>query len=691
MGMTPKYFNRDISWLSFNHRVLEEAADTSLPLFERLKFLAIYSSNLDEFYKVRVAEYKNNFDPDEEWDEPPAFRGKVLREIHRVVDKQMKEFGRIFHKEILSELHELGLILYQGDWPVHEDHKAFIKEFFYREVVPYLQPVMLNKGTRSFLRDNRVYLVIRLFRKKKTTDIQKLANRRSKYAMVKLPTNDLARFIGLPKVDERHHFLFLDDLIRFNLDELFPGYDIDTSFSIKMLRDADLGIEDEFSGNLVEKIRRNIGLRKVGEPALFLYDREIPSDFLTFLKETFGLAKGDLLAGDRYLNFHDFFNFPNPFAPKYQLQHPSPSRPPYLEKAQSMFSAIRQDDVLLHFPYQSFDYVLKFLNEAAIDPKVEEIKVTQYRVASNSAVVNALIGAARNKKKVTVFVEVKARFDEENNLQNARLMEEAGVRIIYSIPGLKVHAKMALVIRRSGNVQKRSYAYLSTGNFNEKTARLYADHGYFTCKDSFIHELQSLFNYFEDNSLDLTFQKLLVTQFNMTSALEGLINREIEVSQGGGSGYILLKMNGIQNKPLINKLYEASKKGVKIDLIVRGICCLVPDQPFSRNIRIVRIVDSYLEHARVWAFGKDVRQVVYLSSADWLNRNINRRIEIAFPLEDELLKSEILDILGLQLRDTQKARLINHKLENTPPPTNNEKVRSQRDTRTYLDQKYVKH
>ena len=688
MAAKPKYFNRDISWLSFNSRVLEEAADSSLPLFERLKFLAIYSSNLDEFYKVRVAEYKNHLNPDESCTDPLASPGKVLREINRIVSQQMKEFGRIFHKEILSELYDLGLMLHQGDWPTHEDHQQFIRDFFYREVVSYLQPVMLNKGTRSFLRDNRVYLVIRLYRKKKTLDPLKLMRRRSKYAMVKLPTNDLPRFIKLPQVDDRHHYIFLDDLLRFNLHELFPGYDIDTSFSIKMLRDADLGIEDEFSGNLVEKIRHNIVLRKVGDPALFLYDRAIPADFLNFLKETFGLFKSDLLAGDRYLNFHDFFDFPNPFAPEHQVLHPKPSPAPLMVRSQSMFKAIRQGDVLLHFPYQSFDYVLKFLNEAATDPKVDEIKVTQYRVASNSAVVNSLIGAARNQKKVTVFVEVKARFDEENNLQNARLMEEAGVRIIYSIPGLKVHAKMALVIRRSGNVQKRSFAYLSTGNFNEKTARLYADHGFFTCNDAYIHELQDLFNYFEDNSLTPVFEKLLVTQFNMIPVLNDLIDREISISQKGGEGYILLKMNGIQNKPFINKLYEASQKGVKIDLIVRGICCVVPNQPFSQNIRIIRIVDSYLEHARVWLFGKEERQVVYFSSADWLNRNINRRIEIAFPMENAALKAEMLDILDLQLRDTQKARVINQKLENIPLPPAGENIRSQWDTKAYLDEKY---
>lgn len=681
MLRTSKYFNRDISWLSFNYRVLEEADDKTLPLYERLKFLAIYSSNLDEFYKVRVAEYKNNVDPDELEGLSGITPGKVVKEINEIVDKQFLVFSRIFHEEILAGLSKEGLILYQGEIPTLPEHQVFIRDYFYREVIPYLQPVLLTKGTRTFLRDNRLYLAIRLFRKKHVNHPEKLDTRRARYAIVKLPTNDLPRFVRLPDASGQYHFLFLDDLVRFNLQELFPGYDVESSYCIKMLRDADLGILDEFSGNLVEKIRRNIGLRKVGEPALFIYDRTIPSDFLHVLKESFGLYKEDLLAGERYLSFQDFFHFPNPFAPRLQLNYPNPIHPAELDKHGSMFAAIKEKDRVLHYPYQSFDYVLKFLNEASLDPKVEEIKVTQYRVASNSAVVNALINAAHNGKKVTVFVEVKARFDEENNLFSARLMEQAGIRIIYSIPGLKVHAKMALVIRKAGGQRKRSYAYLSTGNFNEKTARLYADHGFFTCKDEFLYDLEALFEYFEDQSKKPVFNKLLVTQFNLKQELFKRIDQEIELAKKGEKGYLLFKMNGIQNKTFINKLYEASKAGVKIDLIIRGICCLVPNKSFSRNIKVRRIVDSFLEHARVWVFGNQDNPEVFLTSGDWLNRNINRRIETAFPIEETALRDEILDILDLQLKDNAKARIISENLENLPVVKRNSAViRSQWDT-----------
>jgi polyphosphate kinase len=680
MRNAPKYFNRDISWLSFNYRVLEEASDQTLPLYERLKFLAIYSSNLDEFYKVRVAEYKYNFDPEDLEEIKGGSPVKVLREIKSIVDGQLHHFGRIFHDEILEGLRNEGLVLYQGEMPEDAGHLVFIRDYFYREVIPYLQPVLLTRGTRSFLRDNRLYLAIRLFRKKNTTDPEKLNKRRPRYAIVKLPTNDLPRFVRLPDGDGKYHFIFLDDLVRVNLQELFPGYDVESSYSIKMLRDADLGILDEFSGNLIDKIRKNIGLRKVGEPALFIYDRSIPEDFIHVLKESFGLYKEDMLAGERYLNFQDFFTFPNPFSPRLQLNLPAPLHPAALEKHRSMFSAIKEKDRILHYPYHSFDYVLRFLNEAALEPKVEEIKVTQYRVASNSAVVNALINAARNGKKVTVFVEVKARFDEENNLYLARLMEQAGVRIIYSLPGLKVHAKMALVIRRTGGVRKRSYAYLSSGNFNEKTARLYADHGFFTCKDSYLYDLERLFEYFENQDLEIEFNKLLVTQFNFKAEVVARIDNEIEIAKSGANGYILLKMNSLQNKPFINKLYEASEAGVTIDLIIRGICCIVPNQAFSKNIRIIRIVDSYLEHARVWVFGNNGKNDLFITSADWMNRNINRRIETAFPIEDEDLKEEVLKILNLQLRDNVKGRLVNENLENLLRDDNEPRVRSQRDT-----------
>jgi len=671
-----KYFNRDISWLSFNYRLLEEAADKSIPLYERLKFLAIYSSNLDGFYKVRVAEYKYNFDEEELegfYDNNP---GNIVNIINRTVKKQLIQFEKILKNDILPILKKEGLILFQNEIPKNSSHLEFIHDYFYSKALPNLQPVLLRSGVRPYMLDSKLYLAVRLYRKKKSDKIKKPKSAR--YSIIKMPTEKLGRFIRLPDIgDNRFYYIFLEDLVRMNLHELFPGYEIESSYNIKMLRDADLGIQDEFSGNLVEKIRKSLTSNKRGEPALFLFDRTIPQDFLQVLKDSIGIVPQDMLPSNMYLNTYDFFDLPNPFAPRFQPNNLVPIHPAELEGFGSMFDAIKEKERFLHFPYHSFDYVLRFFYEASIDPKVYEIKVTQYRVATNSAVVNALINAARNGKKVTVFVEVKARFDEENNLNLARLMENAGVRIIYSIPGLKVHAKMALVIRQANGQRKRSFAYLSTGNFNEKTARTYADHGFFTSKSEILADLENLFEFLEDQAIKPTFQKLLVTQFNLKQELVNHIDKEIEIAKNGGDGYILLKMNGIQNKALINKLYEASKAGVKIDLIIRSVCCLIPNRSYSQNIRLIRIVDSLLEHARIWVFGKNKKEI-FLSSGDWLNRNLNRRIEISFPIEDEELGQEILDILDLQLNDNVKARTINSRLNNVKiSASGDKKIRAQ--------------
>nr|WP_321410706.1 polyphosphate kinase 1 [uncultured Carboxylicivirga sp.] len=682
--MTQHFFNRDISWLSFNHRVLEEAKDDSLPLFERIKFMAIYSNNLDEFYKVRVAEYRNAAaDPQSFPDIPDA--EKTLEKINSIVAQHWLDFSQILKESILPQMHLNGLILHYKSYPTHPSHLKFIREFFDTELTPYVQPVLLNKGTRTFLRDNRLYLAIKLFKKTKNEESKKF--RKPRYALIKLPTSDAPRFIELPKADNQHHIVFLDDVIRYNLQELFPGFDVVGSWGIKLARDADLGIEDEFGGDLIERIKENLAKRKIGKPAGFLHDRNIPLDLLHYLQDTFDINSNELVATGSYLNSHDFFTFPTHHTPHLVWNAPKAILPFELEEAGSMFEAIKRKERVLHYPYHSFKYVIQFLHEAATDPKVEEIKLTQYRVANNSEVVSALIAAAHNNKKVTVFVEVKARFDEENNIYFAQQMERAGIKIIYSIPGLKVHAKMALVLRRANGVRKRSFAYLSTGNFNEKTARLYTDHGFFTCNDEYLDDMENVFKYLSNQRTKPHLNKLLVTKINLRKNIMDRINREIELAKNGKKGYILLKMNGIQNKNLINKLYEASRAGVKIDLIVRGICCLVPDKSYSRNIRVLRLVDSYLEHPRIWVFGNDGQKEMFLSSADWLNRNINRRIETAFPIENDDLKNEILDILEMQLKDNVKVRRIDANLNNILDPSDRPPLRAQVSTYKYLLEK----
>jgi polyphosphate kinase len=675
-----KYMNRDISWLSFNNRVLEEASDKHLPVYERLKFLAIYSSNLDEFYKVRVASYRRILNQSPEIHQKQSLDPSlVLSEILRIVDHQQQEFGTIFWKELVPELRKNNIILHQNR-RLSALHREYVDRYFHEELIPCLQPiVLLGDKVAPFLKDGCIYLAVKMFKRSKQADAVK--NKKARYALVNIPTDQNPRFIELPGVKERHTIIFLDDIIKMNLETLFPGYLIDSSYSIKLSRDADLEIGDEYSGDLAEKISKSLVKRKTGVPSRFLYDNSIPDSFLKLLQRTFNLSREDLVPGGRYHHFSDLFSFPNPLSPSLE----SKSLPALVKKdlAQydSMFEAMEEKDWMLHFPYHSYDPVIKFLNEAAIDPDVKEIKATQYRVASDSAVVNALINARNNGKKVTVFVEVKARFDEYANLHFAKMMKKTGIKIIYSIPGLKVHAKIALVLSLSSKGRKKRYAFLSTGNFNEKTAKIYADHGLFTCNQNITSELKDIFYYLENQERKVKLKHLLVAQFNLKKALTRKINREIKNAKDGKPAWMVLKMNGIDHKKMIDKLYKASQAGVKIDLIVRGICCVVPGEPCSENITVTRIVDRFLEHARVFVFGNDGEQEIYMASADWMNRNLNSRIELCFPIYDNLIKKEVMEIIHLQLQDNISARQLDKDHSNKPILSEEKnKIRAQAET-----------
>ena len=688
----PKYqfLNRDLSWLSFNKRVLEEAANTNLPLYERIKFLAIYSSNLDEFYRVRVGTYKRFTElPAEDKSNLRENPDAILKNINAEVDRQQNKFGQIFTLDIIPALKENNIILYR-DEELCDEHHQFVKDFFLDNLLPHVQPMLLlKKQIQPFLQNNVVYIAVKLFKKRsKKEEEGEPKVRRSRYAIIKVPSHRFARFIELPEKNGKHYIMFLDDIIKKRMKVLFPGYKIDSSYSFKLSRDADLLIEDEYSGDLIKMIENSLKKREIGTPSRFLYDESIPKDFLKFLKDSFNLVGNNMVKGARYHNFQDFFGFPNPNHPELERESTPPMKVKALQVNKSIFKAIGKKDHILHFPYQSYEYVIRFLNEAAIDPKVEEIKATQYRVADNSAVVNALINAALNGKKVTVFVEVKARFDEEANLKSAREMRKAGVTIIDSIPGLKVHAKIALVVRKG---DKKDYAFLSTGNFNEKTAKIYADHGLFTSDELIISELKQLFDYLENQTPGYEFSKLMVGKFNLRSGLAALIDQEIENVKNGGKGHIILKMNGLQERNMIAKLYEASEKGVKIDLIIRGICCLKPNKTYAKNIKVIRIVDQYLEHARAFYFHNKGEDLLYLSSADWMNRNLHRRIECAFPIQDPKIKKEVLDIIKIQLKDNVSARFLDSKLNNLPIPLNgNEKlIQSQLEITQYLSKKEI--
>lgn len=691
METARKYFKRDISWLSFNYRVLLEAEDDTLPIYERIKFLSIYSSNLEEFYEIRVAEHRGVIMKKNFTEESGAEAEEVLAEITEEVNRQQREYYRIFSK-VLQELNRQDIYLYQNSSP-EPFHEVFVQNFFNEEVFPFLSPVMIQAGDiRTFIRDRRLYLVIRMVKKSKRLEELDYVPEYH-YALMKIPYSKVPRFIELPTHEGKHYIMFIDDIIRANLANVFPGYVVESSYSIKISRDADIYLEDEKGGNILEKIRKKVKKRKIGALSRFMYDSSMPADFLQFICQAFGITADDLVQGGRYNNLQDLAKLPNPKGKELEQTIPSPMRVPFLDETGSVFKAVKKRDILLHFPYQSFDYLIRFLMEAAFDPKVDEIKITQYRVAENSAVINTLISAAQNGKKVTVFVELKARFDEENNMSTAERMEQAGIRIIYSIPGLKVHAKVAVILRKDSEdgSKRRDFAYLSTGNFNEKTARIYSDMALLTSNADLIKDINKVFAVLEGRLHEPTFHHLLVARFNMVPELTRMIHREIEHVKAGRKGRIILKMNGLHDQNMIDELYYASENGVEIDLIVRGICCLVPNQSYSANIRVTRLVDMFLEHSRIWYFYNDGQEDLFLTSADWMRRNLNRRIETAFPIWDAEIKQRILDILNIQLRDNVKAcsldeQLVNHfKRDNNPV-----KVRAQLAIYEYLKRKNIK-
>ena len=685
MENSHKYFKRDISWLSFNYRVLLEAEDETLPIYERIKFLSIYSSNLEEFYEIRVAEHRGVIMKKNFTEESGAEAEETLAEITEEVNRQQREYYRIFSK-VLQELNRQDIYLYQDSRP-EPFHEEFVHNFFNEEVFPFLSPVMIQAGDiRTFIRDRRLYLVIRMVKKsKRMAEPDYVPD--YYYALMKIPYAKVPRFIELPTHEGKHYIMFIDDIIRANLSSIFPGYVVESCYSIKISRDADIYLDDEKGGNIVENIRKKVKKRKIGALSRFMYDSNMPDDFLAFICNAFGITTDDLVLGGRYNNLQDLIKLPNPRGKELEQQVPSPMRVPFLDEMGSVFRAVKKRDILLHFPYQSFDYLIRFLMEAAFDPKVDEIKITQYRVAENSAVINTLISAAQNGKKVTVFVELKARFDEENNMSTAERMEQAGIRIIYSIPGLKVHAKVAVILRKDteDGCKRRDFAYLSTGNFNEKTARIYSDMALLTSNAELITDINKVFAVLEGKLAGPTFRHLLVARFNMVPELTRMIHREIEHVKAGRKGRIVLKMNGLHDQNMINELYNASENGVEIDLIVRGICCLVPNRPFSANIRVTRIVDMFLEHSRIWYFYNDGEEDLFLTSADWMRRNLNRRIETAFPILNAEIKQCIIDILKIQLQDNVKACLIDeHLYNNFKRDDNPVKVRAQLAIYEYL-------
>lgn len=653
--MTDRYFDRELSWLAFNERVLQEAADTAVPLMERIKFLAIFSSNLDEFFRVRVASLRHlqrlkkprkqlTFDP-----------GERLRQIHERVGGLQEWFGALFREQILPALEAEGLVLVD-EHQVDPRHEPTLRKLFREHVRPHLQPIRLDaRQPPPFLVNHAIYLAVEHLSE---GDRLRFNYDAPTLSIVEVPTREVARFVKLPALDGRTEILFLDDLIRRFLPELFPDEPLGPAYAFKLSRDAELYIEDEFSGDLVEKIREQLDQRAHGTPCRFLYDLRAPYVVVHRLKSALGLDERDLVMGGRYHNFSDLFQFPAVDNPALYFEPLPPKPHPVLSVADTIRDAVAERDALLHLPYQSFDPVVRFFEEAAADETAEEVWVTLYRVAADSAVVKALIAAAEAGKRVTAFVEVKARFDEAGNLYWAERMEEAGVRVLYSMPEVKVHTKIGLVGRRRDG-RSQYTAYLGTGNLNEKTATLYADVGLFTADARIAGEVRAVFRMLEGETPRPSFDHLLVAPHGLRPALYDLIDTEIAKARVGAPAGIQLKMNNLEDEAIIDRLYAASQAGVPVRILARSICRLRPGVPaLSETIEVRSLVGRFLEHARVYRFEHGGAPRYYAASADWMTRNLSHRVQVAFPIYADHIQRQINWLLDVQWQDTVKARIL---------------------------------
>ncbi|UYZ62682.1 polyphosphate kinase 1 [Hymenobacter weizhouensis] len=678
----PRLLNRELSWLAFNRRVLQEAQNPEVPLLERLKFLAIFSSNLDEYFKVRVATLRRLVKLKKKTraklGEDPA---EQLQNLLEEVGRQQQEFGDTFRNAILPELRRQHIHLI-SEHDLTDEQRTWVQQYFRERVQDLLSPIILDDNLHHlFLRDQSVYLTFFL-----TEPENPKKQEEERVVVMELPTKRHGgRFVQLPAQGQEQYVMFLDDVVRCCAQELFPKYRRVQVHAIKISRDAELDIQEEVSGNLLTKIKSSLQKRETGYPARLLYDPAMPKEVLRAIMHKTGISKEELVEGSRYHNFRDFFGFPSlglthlQYAPMPPLPHPTLPR----GKGDSLLAAIAQRDHLLHLPYQSFDYVTRLIREAAQDPLVSNISITLYRVASKSEVAKALLKAAKNGKQVTVVVELKARFDEESNMFWAEKLQKAGAHVIYGIPELKVHSKLLLITRREED-QNRLYAYLSTGNFNEKTSEIYADHGLFTSDPRLTREVAEVFRYFHDRQPKTGFQYLLVAPFELRDKLVALIDHEIRLAQKGKEAYIILKLNALQDEPMILKLYEASQAGVRVELLIRGISCAVPGlKGQSENISQRGLVDRFLEHARVYVFGNGGEEKVYVASSDWMARNLDRRVEVAFPILQDDLRAEVRHLLDIQRQDNVKSRdWQNHFLGQDDPAA--PQVRAQFATYHYL-------
>lgn len=648
---TERFFDRDLSWLSFNDRVLQEAKDKTVPLLERIKFLAIYSSNLDEFYRVRVASLRS-LTKLKKVDRTAleVTPEKRVERINRKALAQQKQFGKLYRDDLLPALAREGIRILSEKQLTKRQH-AFVRAYFTKRVAPIIHTATVRVGNAPFIEDRKLYFACRVRPKGKNKVKERIV-------LVNIPSHELGRFLRLPATPGRTDLIYLDDVMRLCLDSLFTGYKMTECHAVKLSRDAELYLDEEYVGNVKDKVRKSLRKRSTGVPSRFLYDAAMPAATLRALRDLLGLAKQDLIAGGRYHHFSDLMKLP--VTGHTGLKEPNwrPVSDPVTNDGQDAFNALKRGDVLWHFPYHDFGNVVRWLQQAARDKAVRHIAITLYRVADGSEVCAALIDALQQGKKVTVFVEVQARFDERANLFWGEALEKAGANVLYSYENLKVHCKLCMIERRENGRTVR-YAYLGTGNFNERTSRIYADMALLTAQPALTREVAQVFMHLSDRSQRPKVSQLLVAPITLRASVEAAIDKEIERAQLGQTAEILLKLNSLEDRALIRKLYDASNAGVRIRLIIRGICCLVPGiDGLSSNIEVISIVDRYLEHTRVYAFHNGGKPQVMLSSADWMGRNLDRRIEVAFPVSDTRLQRQVLDLMEVQWNDRMKARRI---------------------------------
>ncbi|MFI5132804.1 MAG: polyphosphate kinase 1 [Chitinophagales bacterium] len=679
-----KTISRDISWLSFNARVLQEAADSSVPLRERIRFLGIFSNNSDEFFRVRVATLKRMVQlggaANMHLEEDPQ---QIIDQIQMTVLNQQSEFYRIW-EEVLKKLNEQNIFLVT-EKELSTEQQEFVRKYYDEEVSPNVIPLMIeNIPELPNLRDKSIYLAVVMWKKESAL--------KRKYALIEVPDRDLNRFLLLPSKPGENHIMLLEDVIRFNLPDIFSyfGYDQYQAHIFKVTRDAEIDIDNDISTSLIQKIEKGIKNRKKGKPVRFVYDREMDPGVLEFLIRKLNLSKRDnLIPGGRIHNFRHFMDFPDEVF-KEKKQRKKPFDHPLLTERR-VTDVILEKDVMLNVPYHSFNPIIDLLREAAIDPDVTSIKLTCYRLAQQSKIINALVNAVRNGKQVTVMLELTARFDEEANLEWKERLEDEGVKVLIGVQNMKVHAKIC-VIRKKTKDQNILYGFVGTGNLNERTAKVYADHFLLTSNQKIMADVNRIFGFIADPKNEQLLKDcttLIPSPRYTRKEMLRLIDVEIRYARKKkNKAGIFLKMNSLSDDELIFKLYEAAKSGVEIKLIIRGICCMLTKSPkFEKPVFAISIVDEYLEHARVWVFHNKGHEKVYISSADWMVRNLDHRVEISCPVLDEGIKKELIDILNIQLHDNVKARWLDNELSNDYVNTSKKKVRSQVETYNYLYKK----